>query len=83
MNIINTKEIAQEIKDAFKASMTKGIAPKLVILQVEGDKASDSYVKNKIKLGKELGIEVEHTLLKKRYTTKRFRNDYRVLQHRL
>jgi len=64
MNIINTKEIAQEIKDAFKASMTKGIAPKLVILQVEGDKASDSYVKNKIKLGKELGIEVEHTLLK-------------------
>ena len=49
MNIINTKEIAQEIKDAFKASMTKGIAPKLVILQVEGDKASDSYVKNKIK----------------------------------
>lgn len=64
MKMINTKEIAQEIKDAFKASMTKGVAPKLVILQVEGDKASDSYVKNKIKLGKELGIEVEHTLLK-------------------
>ena len=64
MKIINTKEIAQEIKDAIRVTMPKGVVPKLVILQVEGDKASDSYVKNKIKLGKELGIEVEHTLLK-------------------
>lgn len=64
MKIINTKEIAQEVKDAIKVTMPKGVVPKLVILQVEGDKASDSYVKNKIKLGKELGIEVEHTLLK-------------------
>lgn len=64
MKIINTKEIAQEVKDAIKVTMPKGVVPKLVILQVEGDKASDSYVKNKVKLGKELGIEVEHTLLK-------------------
>ena len=64
MRIINTKEIAQEIKDAIRVTMPKGVVPKLVILQVEGDKASDSYVKNKIKLGKELGIEIEHTLLK-------------------
>lgn len=64
MKIINTKEIAQEIKDAIRVTMPKGVVPKLVILQVEGDKASDSYVKNKVKLGKELGIEVEHTLLK-------------------
>ena len=64
MKIINTKEIAQEIKDAIRVTMPKGVVPKLVILQVEGDKASDSYVKNKIKLGKELGIEVEHKLLK-------------------
>ena len=64
MKIINTKEIAQEVKDAIRVTMPKGVVPKLVILQVEGDKASDSYVKNKIKLGKELGIEVEHTLLK-------------------
>ena len=64
MRIINTKEIAQEIKDAIRVTMPKGVVPKLVILQVEGDKASDSYVKNKVKLGKELGIEVEHTLLK-------------------
>ena len=64
MRIVNTKEIAQEIKDAIRVTMPKGVVPKLVILQVEGDKASDSYVKNKVKLGKELGIEVEHTLLK-------------------
>ena len=64
MKIINTKEIAQEIKDAIRVTMPKGVVPKLVIIQVEGDKASDSYVKNKVKLGKELGIEVEHTLLK-------------------
>ena len=64
MKIINTKEIAQEIKDAIRVTMPKGVVPKLVILQVEGDKASDSYVKNKVKLGKELGIEIEHTLLK-------------------
>lgn len=64
MKIINTKEIAQEVKDAIRVTMPKGVVPKLVILQVEGDKASDSYVKNKVKLGKELGIEVEHTLLK-------------------
>ena len=64
MEIINTREIAQEIKDAIRVTMPKGVVPKLVIIQVEGDKASDSYVKNKVKLGKELGIEVEHTLLK-------------------
>ena len=64
MKIINTREIAQEIKDAIRVTMPKGVVPKLVIIQVEGDKASDSYVKNKVKLGKELGIEVEHTLLK-------------------
>lgn len=64
MKIINTKEIAQEVKDAIRVTMPKGVVPKLVIIQVEGDKASNSYVKNKVKLGKELGIEVEHTLLK-------------------
>lgn len=64
MKIINTKEIAQEIKDAIRITIPKGVEPRLVIIQVEGDKASDSYVKNKVKLGKELGICVEHILLK-------------------
>ena len=64
MKIINTKEIAQEIKDAIRVTIPKYQTPKLVIIQVEGDKASDSYVRNKVKLGKELGIEVEHINLK-------------------
>lgn len=64
MKIINTREIAQEVKDAIRVTMPKGVVPKLVILQVEGDKASDSYVKNKVKLGAELGIKVSHVMLK-------------------
>lgn len=64
MKIINTKEIAQEIKDAFRVAIPKGVVPSLVIIQVEGDKASNSYVKNKMKLGQELGINVRHISLK-------------------
>ena len=64
MKIINTKEIAQEIKDAIRVTMPKDVETRLVIIQVEGDKASDSYVKNKVKLGAELGIKVSHIMLK-------------------
>lgn len=64
MKIINTKEIAQEIKDAIRTIIPKDVETRLVIIQVEGDKASDSYVKNKVKLGAELGIKVSHVMLK-------------------
>lgn len=64
MKIINTKEIAQEIKDAIRTIIPKDVETRLVIIQVEGDKASDSYVKNKVKLGEELGIKVSHVMLK-------------------
>ena len=64
MKIINTKEIAQEIKDAIRTTIPKDVETRLVIIQVEGDKASDSYVKNKVKLGAELGIKVSHVMLK-------------------
>lgn len=64
MKIINTKEIAQEIKDAIRKTIPKDVETRLVIIQVEGDKASDSYVKNKVKLGAELGIKVSHVMLK-------------------
>lgn len=64
MKIINTKEIAQEIKDAIRITLPKDVETRLVIIQVEGDKASDSYVKNKVKLGTELGIKVSHVMLK-------------------
>ena len=58
MKIINTREIAQEIKNAIRTTIPKDVETRLVIIQVEGDKASDSYVKNKVKLGAELGIKV-------------------------
>ena len=64
MKIINTKEIAQEIKNAIRTTIPKDVETRLVIIQVEGDKASDSYVKNKVKLGAELGIKVSHVILK-------------------
>ena len=64
MKIINTREIAQEIKDAIRKTIPKDVETRLVIIQVEGDKASDSYVKNKVKLGAELGIKVSHVMLK-------------------
>lgn len=68
MKIINTKEIAQEIKDAIRTIIPKDVETRLVIIQVEGDKASDSYVKNKVKLGAELGIKVSHVMLKNNTT---------------
>lgn len=37
--------------------------PKLVIIQVEGDKASNIYVKNKIKACEEIGILCEHVFI--------------------
>ena len=64
MKIINTREIAQEIKNAIRTTIPKDVETRLVIIQVEGDKASDSYVKNKVKLGAELGIKVSHVMLK-------------------
>ena len=65
MKIINTTEIIE--KNERKISSIIRIAkaaklgePKLVIIQVEGDKASDSYVKNKIAKGEKVGVKVSH-----------------------
>jgi methylenetetrahydrofolate dehydrogenase (NADP+)/methenyltetrahydrofolate cyclohydrolase len=64
MEMINSKEIIAN-KKAQLIDIVKGFnsAPKLCIIQVEGDKASDRYVSNKKKLGAEIGIDVEHILL--------------------
>ena len=57
MQYIDCKKYAQEILDEVKALPTKG---KLVIITVGDDKASQSYVKGKIKDCKYCGIPVEH-----------------------
>ena len=62
--IINTRELVNQIREDIKEATSKlKKKPRLTIIQVEGDKASDSYVRNKKKLGAELGIEVMHHLL--------------------
>lgn len=64
MEIINSKQIKENEANSLKEYVsTLDKKPKLTIIQVEGDKASDSYIKNKVKLGNEIGIEVQHILL--------------------
>ena len=65
MNIINCKEIRAEMLTEAKVELTKiyahtGRVLKLVVLQVEGDAASDVYIRNKIKTCEEVGIACEH-----------------------
>ena len=64
MRMINSKEIIANEKAKLIDIVKKlnGV-PKLCVIQVEGDSASDRYVNNKKKLGAEIGIEVEHILL--------------------
>lgn len=64
---------AQRIRDneiLFLQKLVKELdkIPQLVIVQVEGDEASNRYVKNKIDLGNKIGIRVIHYLLPKNIT---------------
>lgn len=68
MKIIDCKKIREEILTETKVKLTKlfaneGIVPKLTIVQVGEDPASNTYIKNKIKTGEGCGIEVEHIKL--------------------
>lgn len=65
MKIIDCKEIRQNMLTEAKLELTKiyaltGRVLKLVVLQVEGDAASDVYIRNKIKTCDEVGIVCEH-----------------------
>lgn len=59
--MINTSEMITGTHDAIR-EVVDGLteAPKLVIIQVGNNPASNSYVKNKVKLGEKLNIQVEH-----------------------
>lgn len=61
--IINVKEMVEESKTLLKSKVAKikdsGINPKLAVIIANDLESTRLYVKNKKKLGKELGIEVE------------------------
>lgn len=64
--IINGKELAQkirgELKEEVKELREKGIVPKLAVIMVGDNKASEVYVRNKSKACDEVGIEFEEFL---------------------
>ena len=65
--IINGKKLAKEIREDLKIKCEelkeKGIKPKLAVIMVGDDKASQVYVRNKSKVCDEIGIEFEEYLL--------------------
>ena len=65
--IIDGKKLSQEIRSNLKIKCEelkeKGINPKLAVIMVGEDKASQLYVRNKSKACNEVGIEFEEFLL--------------------
>lgn len=67
MELINGKELAKKIREELKIDVNslrkEGIIPKLAVIMVGNDKASEVYVRNKSKACNEIGIEFEEFLL--------------------
>ena len=65
--LINGKELAFKIRQNLKSEVEelkqKGINPKLAVIMVGNDKASEVYVRNKSKACEEIGVEFEEFLL--------------------
>lgn len=65
--IINGKKLAKEIREDLKIKCEelkeRGIKPKLAVIMVGDDNASQVYVRNKSKVCDEIGIEFEEYLL--------------------
>ena len=69
MELIDGKKLAKKIREKLKISCEelkkKGINPKLAVIMVGDNKASQIYVKNKSKVCDEIGIEFEEFILDK------------------
>lgn len=65
--IINGKKLSKEIREDLKVKCDelkgKGIKPRLAVVMVGDDKASQVYIRNKSKVCDEIGIEFEEHLL--------------------
>lgn len=74
MEIINGKELAKKIREELKEEVIKlkerNISPKLAVIMVGNDKASEVYVRNKSKACQEIGIEYEEFFMKETITQK-------------
>jgi len=71
-NIIDGKLLASKIRKELKKEVNnlkqEGICPKLAVVMVGNDKASEVYVRNKSKACNEVGIEFEEFMLKEDIT---------------
>lgn len=70
MELINAQLIKENIINYLQQFIKYNeLSPKLTIIQVEGDEASNRYVSNKKKIGEEIGVKVEHILFPNDITT--------------
>mgnify|MGYP003362831522 CR=1 FL=1 len=74
--LIDGKQLAKKINEQTKASVTvlkaRGIAPKLVVIIVGDDEASEIYVRNKHRKAVQIGIISETKRLLKTPRKQRF-----------
>lgn len=74
MELINGKELAKIIRGELKKKVDElklhNVNPKLAVIMVGSDKASEIYVRNKSRACEEIGIEFEEFLLDEETTQK-------------
>lgn len=74
MELINGKELAKIIRGELKQKVDElklhNVNPKLAVIMVGSDKASEIYVRNKSRACEEIGIEFEEFLLAEETTQK-------------
>ena len=86
MELINGKELAKKIRGELKLEVDKlkksGIIPKLAVIMVGDDKASEVYVRNKSKACNEIGIDFEEFLLDSKIKQEKLINIIKKLNNR-
>lgn len=86
MELINGKELAKKIRGELKLEVDKlkksGIIPKLAVIMVGDDKASEVYVRNKSKACNEIGIDFEEFLLDSKIKQEELINIIKKLNNR-
>ena len=61
MQLINCKDIREEVLQEVKQQVEQlDFVPQIHIISIGNDKASETYINNKIKTAKEVGIEAHH-----------------------